>query len=346
MATFRSYKQEASVEGIYENGLTGENGYRVYNTSESSNIAKEMQSRGIYDKIESRWDQSFSRVGIIDPYNATTSTFEFVFFTKPDLHLMDNGSPNPDLINRSSYFADTIPRYSHIVDQLQFSESMSRAGGPLCPLLSNAINGSIDLPSVSAKTIETPQNAMGTKLEYRGSSYESDESFDFSIDFKDTKYLEVYQWFKMYDEYEKMKWRGQVSPTKEDYIINKILHDQIAIYKFITAEDGMSLIYWARLMGCFPTSVPRDAFGSKIEGEITYSTSWHCQFASDMDPSILTDFNNITKPYIGVYSPINLYDSTYHRFNPSWARSPFIQSRTNTSSMLDKLNKYYLMWSA
>lgn len=346
MATFRSYKQESTVEGIYKNGLTGEAGYRSYNTSDSTLIAKEMQARGIYDRVESRWDQSFSRVGIIDPYNTATTTFEYVFFTKPDLHLMDNGSPNSELTNRSSYFADTINRYPHIVDQLQFSESMSRSGGTLCPLLSNAINGNLELPSVSAKTIETPQNAMGTKLEYRGSSYESDEAFDFSIEFKDTKYLEVYQWFKMYDEYEKMKWRGQVSPTKEDYIINKILHDQIAIYKFITAEDGMSLIYWARLMGCFPTSVPRDAFGSKIEGEITYSTSWHCQFASDMDPSILTDFNNITKPYIGVYSPINLYDSTYHRFNPSWARSPFIQSRTNTSSMLDKLNKYYLMWSA
>ena len=219
MATFRSYKQESTVEGIYKNGLTGEAGYRSYNTSDSTLIAKEMQARGIYDRVESRWDQSFSRVGIIDPYNTATTTFEYVFFTKPDLHLMDNGSPNSELTNRSSYFADTINRYPHIVDQLQFSESMSRSGGTLCPLLSNAINGNLELPSVSAKTIETPQNAMGTKLEYRGSSYESDEAFDFSIEFKDTKYLEVYQWFKMYDEYEKMKWRGQVSPTKEDYII-------------------------------------------------------------------------------------------------------------------------------
>lgn len=346
MATFRSYKQESTVEGIYNGSLTGETYNRVFSSSSNSQIAKEMQARGIYDRVESRWDTAFSRVGIVDPYNATTSTFEYIFFTKPDLHLMEGGSANPELTNRSSYFADTIDRYPHIVDQLQFSYSMGRNGGALSPLLSNAVSGVLELPSVSAKTIDTPQNSMGTKIEYRGSSYESDEGFDFSIDFKDTKYLEVYQWFKMYDEYEKMKWRGQVSPTLASYIPNKILHDQMAIYKIITAEDGMSIIFWARIMGCFPTSVPRDAFSSKVEGELTYSTSWHGQFVSDMDPAILTDLNNIVTPYRGSnYSYIPLYDSNYHRFNPSWARCPVIRRRTSNTTTQDKLNRYYLMWA-
>lgn len=348
MATFRSYKQEQSVEGIMDASLTG-NPTRTlssYNSSTSSIMAQDLQARGIYDKVESGWDKAFSRIGIVDPYNTSANTYEYVFFTKPDLHLMENGSPNTELTNHSAYFADIIDRYPHIVDQLQYSYSMGRNGGPLAPLLSNAFNGNLELPSVSAKTIETPQNAMGTKMEYRGSSYESDEAFDFSIEFKDTKYLEIYHWLKMYDEYEKLKWRGQVTPTLQSYVINKNLHDQMAIYKIIVGDDGMSILYWARIMGCFPTSVPRDTFGSKVEGEITYSTSWHGQFVSDMDPSILTDLNNILAPYRGVPSYLPLYDSTNHRFNPTWARCPIIQIRRNTSTLQDKLNKYYLMWSA
>ena len=345
MATFKSYAQESSVEGIYNRNLTGSNVSRTYSSSSNSPMAEEMQARGIYDRIGNRWDQSFSRVGIIDPYNAVQNTFEFLFFTKPDLHLMDNGSPNSQLTNRSSYFADTINRYPHIVEQLQYSLSMNTCGGPLCPLLSNAVTGNLDLPGVDSKTIETPQNMMGTKMEYRGSSYESDEAFDFTLEFKDTRYLEVYHWFKMYDEYEKLKWRGQVSPTLKSYIINKNLHDQMAIYKIITAEDGMSIIYWARIMGCFPKSVPRDTFGSKIEGELSYSTSWHGQFVSDMDPAILTDLNNILYGYRS-FNYIPLYDSVNHRFNPEWAKCPVIVSRPNGSILQEKLNKYYLMWSS
>lgn len=344
MATFKSYKQDSSLNQLYSSTLDGSN--TTFSSDATSPATEELQARAIYDRTTMGWDKGFSRVPIIDPYNTTTNTFEYVFFVKPDLHLMENGSPNPELVNRSSFFADAIDRYPHIVDQLQFSHSMSRNGGTLCPLLTNAINGTLDLPDISADTIDTPQNSYGTKISYRGSSYKSDEEFDFSIEFKDTKYLEVYMWFKMFDEYEKMKWRGQVSPTLQSYITNKILHDQMAIYKFIVAEDGMSLIYWARIMGCFPKSVPRDTFG-KLEGELNYSTSWHGQFVKDMDPAILTDFNNITAPYRGnTIGNLPLYDSANHRFNPTWARCPVIVTRKSSSTLEDKLNKYYLMWTS
>lgn len=343
MATFKSYKQDASVNGIESSSLVGNTSINL--ESSSSKFTEELQARGIYDRTTMGLNKAFSRVPIIDPYNATTNTYEYVFFTKPDLHLLNNGSPNPELVNRSAFFADAIDRYPHIVSQLQFTSSMNSDGGVLTPLLSNTINGNLELPSINSENFETAQNVYGSKMEYRGSSYKSDEGFDFSIDFKDTKFLEVYMWFKMYDEYEKMKMRGQVTPTLHSYIINKILHDQISIYKFIVGDDGMSLIYWARIMGAFPTSVPRDAFSGKIEGELTYSVSWHGQIVKDMDPGILTDFNNITAPYRGVPTLIPLYDSVNHRFNPNWAKVPYIGIRKAQTNE-DKLNKYYLLWSA
>ena len=347
---YNSIKEDQTVKEIYSSMLTGMNIGAISSAISdlifnSDDVVEDLEARGIYDKRSLRWDSKFSRIGIADPYNATTNTYEYVFFTKPDLHLMNGSVANDELTNHSSFFSDAISRYPHIVDQLQFSYSMNRNGGTLSPLLTNAMNGNLDLPSISADTIETPQNVFGVKMDYRGSSYKSDEDFDFTIEFKDTKYLEVYMWLKMYDEYERLKWRGHVTPPSDSYVVNKILHDQIAIYKFIVGDDGMSLLYWARILGAFPVSVPRDTFGNKVEGELTYSTNWHGQFVSDMDPAILVDFNNITAPYRGSMTYLPLYDSKNHRFNPTWAKSPVIATRKNVSTTDDKLNKYYLLWT-
>lgn len=319
-----------------------------------SDLVAELQSRGVYDRINygSGWDTGFSRIGIIDPYNSSLNNHEYVFFVKPDLHLFSGEYGNPELTQNSPFFLDCLGdgsrssgRYIHVAEQLAFSHRMHENGGPLSPLLSNAFIGNLELPDISADTIDTPQNVYGTKMEYRGSSYKSDEGFDFSCDFTDTKYLEVYMWFKMYDEYEKMKGRGQVTPTKDDYIVYKNLHDQMAIYKFIVGDDGMSLIYWARIMGAFPKSVPRDTFSKLDDGPIQYSTSWHGQFVRDMDPAILADFNNIMASYRGNnFRILPLYDTTHHRFDPTWAKCPVIATRKSDLTKMDKLNKYYFLW--
>ena len=316
------------------------------NSTNDDSFNDEIQSRGIYDRTKSGWDSGFSRIPILDPYSVPQRTTEYVFFVKPDLHLLDNGVINPELERRSSFFADAIDRYPHIVKQLQYSSSMNTCGGSLSPLLSNAFTGNLELPSISADQITTPQNIYGTSIEYRGSSFKSDEGFDFTLEFKDTKYLEVYMYFKMYDEYEKLKSLGQVSPTSLMYIYRKNLHDQTAIYKFIVGEDGMSIIHWSRIMGTFPISVPRDTFSDLDGGEIKYSVTWHGQFVRDMDPLILRDFNNINLPYIGNNSKtLPLYNINKHQFDGTLAKCPYIASRTGTTN-LDKLNKYYLLWVA
>lgn len=320
-------------------------------------VVEDLRARAVYNRIDGHWDKRFTRVPIIDPYTTLQGTREYLFFTKPDLHLYGNNNggysitdftnKNTELTSRSSFFADALERYPRVVDQLQYSKSSGDSGGPLSPLLSNAVASNLDLPSISADTIDTPQNVYGTKIEYRGTSYKSDEGFDFSLTFKDTKYLEVYMWFKMYDEYERMKWKGQVTPTRDEYRRFKILHDQMAIYKFIVADDGMSLVYYARIMGCFPTSVPRETFNRLEPGEIQYDVNWHGFDVQELDPVILADFNNITRSYreSSGNGALRLYDVNNHAFNPEWALCPFIYQRENINNELDQMNKYYLLWS-
>jgi len=314
---------------------------------------------------DTTWYTEFKRFGILDPYTANTHTSEYIFITKPDLHLFDinstgNYCPNPELTQKSSFFAEALERYKEVAYTLQKSVTagVNNASQPFNALLSNSINGHLELPSISANTVEGPANVYGTKISYRDSSYESDQDFEFSLDFKDTKYLEVYMWFKMYDMYERMKQRGQVTP-REEYIFNKILHDQVSIYKFIVGEDGMTIRYYARITGCVPLSVPRETFGDLNDGEITFSTQWKGHFVRDMDPRILTDFNRLTyNSCLGcvTYSitnretaqPNNIFfrsPSIFVKKSDVYSNSN-IGSSDNVADHRSRMNKYLLLWMA
>lgn len=309
----------------------------------SSVIDSVARSHNLANRISSNWYERFSRNGIVDPFTAHTSSKEYIFITKPDLNLYSgNGTPNPELSNRSSFFKDALDRYKDVAKQLQFSyHGPSR--GPFMPILSNAFTGHLDIPTLSADTFDTANNAHGVHMFYRGTSIDSDTYPEVNIEFKDNKYLEVYMLLKMYDEYERMKWQGLVTPPSSLYVYRKILHDQVSMYKIVVGDDGMTIKYWARWTGGTITSIPRDYFGDFADGEITLNTTWKFHFFSDMDPVILTDFNRITAGSRSGKSICPLYNLDGHCANPVWPTTPsiFVNKGTNKE---DKYNKYFLMW--
>lgn len=309
----------------------------------SSIIESVARSHNLVDRINADWYNKFSRTGILDPFTANTTTKEYIFITKPDLHLFDTtGNPNSELTRRSSFFADALVRYPEVAKQLQFSY-YGPSKGPFMPLLSNAYSGHVEMPTINANTYETANNVYGTHINYRGSSYESDLQSEVSLDFKDNKYLEVYMLFKMYDEYERMKWMGLVSPPSDLYIYRKILHDQMTLYKIVVGDDGMTIRYWARYVGGTVLNVPRDYFSEPPEGDISFSTNWSFNFVSDMDPLILTDFNRITSRHRQGKSMVPLYDIDNHISSPVWPLSPAIYVNQGTNKF-DRYNKYFLVW--
>lgn len=309
----------------------------------SSIIDSVARSNNLVNRISSNWYERFSRNGIVDPFTTHTTSKEYIFITKPDLNLFQgNGTPNPDLVNRNTFFKDALDRYKDVAKQLQFSY-YGPSHGPFMPILSNAFNGHLDVPGISADTFDTANNVHGIHMSYRGTSIDSDTYPEVNIEFKDNKYLEVYMLLRMYDEYERMKWLGLVEPTSFLYTYRKILHDQVSMYKIVVGDDGMSIRYWARWVGGTLTSIPRDYFGDFSDGEITLNTTWKFHFFSDMDPLILTDFNRITASSRSGKSLCPLYDTSGHCANPVWPTVPSIFANSGTTKE-DKYNKYFLMW--
>ena len=319
-------------------------------STDSSDMKALMRANGIYDRYQMNWHKKFSRIGVIDPYNTLTGTKEYIFITKPDLCLLNSKGDINRAISKNAFFIDAIKRYGKVAAQLQSSYSKD---GPFIAMLSNSVTSSLDIPGINADLIETAGNIIGTRISYRGTSIKSDQDHDFTLEFEDTKYLDVYMLFKMYDEYEKLKWRGLIDFTTAEggarwvnYLINKVLHDQVSIYKFVVADDGQRIVYWARITGCTPTSIPRDSFSNmedSVQQKIT--VGWKGHFVRDMDPVIIHQFNKLVSAYMGS-EDLELFDSKNHTINGDWASMPYIEVRAvnDSSRMEENRREYFLKW--
>jgi len=336
----------------------------------SKGINALMRGNNFYKKSEIRLFDRFNRFGYFDPYNTLTGCREYLFFVKPDLHIFKDknlSKLNPELGGGSvesdqeyrfvkdkagkeklepvketyaamTIFTDAKKRYPSVLKQLQASATKS----PFMKILSNTVSSSLDLPGISADTIETARNIYGSVITYRGNSIKSDTDFDFSLEFKDTKNLDVYMLFKLYDEYERKKFNGDITPPDDSYITNKILHDQMAIYKFIVADDGETILYWAKLTGVYPTSVPRDSFSTLEPGDIKFSVSFKCAFVEDMNPDILADFNRVVGAKKSNTLPV--YNKTYDVVEGEWPVMPYIGYDTEKISGMYKKMPWKLKW--
>ena len=271
-----------------------------------SDLERIVKANSIYERTDFDLYKRFQVFPVLDPYRRLNYAKEYVFFTNKEVLL-----------------------------QLQYSADP--ASLPFMNLLCNSRRSNLELPSVSTLSdIETPANIHGTKMTYRNTSYSADDGYEFSLEFEDSKYLEVYMLFKLYDEYENLKQYGAIEP-KLNYVINKILHDQFSIYKFIVDEDFQTIVYWAKLTGVYPKSVPRDTFSDLPEtGGISYSIQFKAQFVEDMKPEILADFNAITEPRLTGHRRFKMYDNSINAVNPDWTYLPRIEyvERSDTNQRI------------
>ena len=302
---------------------------------------KQLNMNGLYKRNEIDVYNKIYRFGRFDPYNALQDTREYLFFTKPDLHIMEQktGKLNSEIKN-IPFFTELKAKYPDIIYQLQ--SSADPYNNPFCLLLTNMVNSNLDMPSLQSTSIDTATNVFGTSYEYRGSSEASDDNFDFSLEFRDTSHLDVYHFFRAYEEYETLKNHGLVSPMKW-YITNRVLHDQIGIYKFLVDADCQTIIYYAYFCGVMFKSLPRDAFSNPNFSEgLTFSIDMKAAFVEDMNPLILRDFNYISKSYrnsnTSKESP--LYDFTLGGLNGTPAVCPYISECTDISNR----KRYALKW--
>ena len=229
-----------------------------------------------------------------------------------------------DELSSYLFWTDLEQKFPEVLACLQSSKN-AVYGDPFNHLLENMVQSNIDVPNISSELIETPSNMYGVNFGYRGSSEASDDGFDFSLEFKDTKYLPVYYFFKAYEEYEKLKHHGIIGPWI-GHITNKVLHDQYCIYKFLTLDDMETIVYYAKYYGVKSKNLPRDAFSNvNFDNGLSYSIDFNAAFVEDMNPEILIDFNYLSYNFWKTRKhDINIFDTVGDRVNMTPAQSAIV----------------------
>lgn len=307
---FSTDKIGGSIDNIKNHQLTGETENYFSSIEHSAGIFK----RDEIDIVNKRY-----RFGINTTSDSIHTVKEYLFFTKPDLYIY------PDPVSASVYYNGPLKLNEGLQSQVYWMElldknpevfyclqdSLSTKGDHFNHLLENMVQSNLSIPSLSSEMVETPTNLYGVGYQYHGSGEASDDSFDFSLEFRDVKGLPVYNFFKAYEDYQTLKHHG-VLETKVDYILNKILYDQYSIFKFLVDEDGETIIYYAQLYGVKSKSLPRDVFENiQYDNGLSYSIEFNAAFFEDMKPNILSNFNRLSLPYfstlpykVGVYNNI------------------------------------------
>ena len=135
-----------------------------------------------------------------------------------------------------------------------------------------------------------------------------------------------------------------VDPINRNYTINKVLHDQISIFKFVVADDGETIIHYSKLYGCRPQGVPRDTFSDlNPSNGLRYSISWKAAFVEDMDPLILYDFNELTKKMISGKKDAPIFDVDLDGTS-TWASVPYIVRQDYDTGKNPNSYVYKLKW--
>lgn len=347
----------------------------------ANNVPLNGKSIQYYDRL--------ARFSVLDPYNKFTYGREYLFFTKPDCHIVEPNTMtlNPVLAG-DPFFIDLLNRFPAVINQLQSSAGSTSyteyaAKSPFMNLLCNSKTSTLELPGMSAGTMDGPTNMWGGTNTYRKDAWVSDENIEFSIEFEDTKNLDIYNLLKAYEMYHRYKMAGYIYPpnlagakTNSDgvyydtYTAKKELHDVFGIYKIIVDDDYTTILYAAYVYGAYFVNVPRDAFNSVngvVEG-MKYTIDFKAFGVSD-DPTILAQFNTlvankykndpasgelnivdfIAQNGIAANSVPEKFTEYNPRLNTTWAKYPLItrQGYSTDSGMPDTMKyEYQLHWYA
>ena len=292
-------------------------------------FASILHSNGLFRRDEIDLFNNRYRFGIMDPYRQLSSAREYLFFTKPDLNIYPRGAggqPSGQLAKYLQTQPEWLELEANHKEVLKCLQASLDNSNPFNHLLGNTVSSNLEVPGLSSDVIETANSMYGVNVQYHGSSEASNDNFDFSLEFKDTKLLDVYSYFKGYELYHELAHHGVLEPWIK-YVWFHILYDQFSIYKFMVDEDGETVVYYGKAYGVYSKSLPRDIFtNTDFSDGISYSVDFHAFQYRDMNPQILGEFNNLGRRYYESRKyRIDIYNEVFDRVDNRPAQAAAIE---------------------
>ena len=282
--------------------------------SAKSDIYNEIQDGYITD-LQAKMHHSFNRNKVMYPDKELNKTFAYVFFTRPDLNILDYGVTAPGKFSINSNSA-ADPKYSYIFNNNSNTlRSLVKNGNPnhkFLVFLSNEAR-SFEVEDTVLKTYEHGETYNGSKIIYGRTDHDSNSSGEMDIRYVDNVNLDIFKMHLLWVDYISKVSRGVFVP-KEEYITNRILDYACSCYYFLCGPDGNTILYWQKLTGVFPMNTGENAF-SWDSGTLLSSPEINIKYAYSMRTSMdvvhLDEFNSLSNKgglnnFKNIYSPENV----------------------------------------
>ena len=273
-------------------------------------------------------------------YNVPEPYMHFIFMTRPDLNIFDGaGNPLPNWASLDSYAYHLLYGENRQITKALTSHSPTI----FVPFITSRVKGGYQIDNRSLKTIEKGNTYLGNNVQYGAHNNDHKKMRSISLEIANDRYLTAWKFHAAWRDYiDIVTFRSGFSPKAEYIYPQPVLDYAASIYYFVTKRDARTLVYWEKLYGVYPTSVPDDMFNSSGNGiifEPTVNITYAVSIKSDPNSlGVLEDFNTLTTGKAKV--AINLLENTPRggkTVRSVLAEYPFLTKHASQ-------NQYYLNW--
>jgi hypothetical protein len=248
----------------------------------------------------------FNRFKVVYPDYQLSKSFAYVFFTRPDLNILDEGDNRilaSQLKNEPLYYY--LSKNSPDI-LLSLTKYLS-ANHDLFPKLCDTAQ-SFEISDEYIKTMEHGETFSGYKVQYGKNNIESKTAGTFSVSYIDDNEFNVYKIHKAWIDYISKIYRGELK-AKNEYRYAKILDYACAVYYILCGPDAETVLFWTKYFGVFPTNAPSSIFSWSKNNLLKvpeYSINYAYAFKEEFSPLTLAEFNMNSRGsyvYKKIYEP-------------------------------------------
>lgn len=313
------------VEGVYIKNIKDTTNSDMIKIRKNFSIGNPDRRSGTDSVINQMFTQ-FNRWNFAFPDYHLARTHTKIFFTRPDLNIMTSSTDMHTQAKKDPFYKYIYENQPNVIKYLTKYASPKHQFNPM---ISNNPK-SFEISDEYIKTVEAGETYTGYKVFYGRNDIESKAAGEISINYIDDRNLDIYKMHKVWVDYISKVYRGEFSP-KIKYKHNKTLDYAVAVYYFLLAQDGETILFWSKFTGVFPTNTSSSTFSwdkDTMTKMPEISIKYVYSFKRDLDPAHLAEFNTLSSEY-NASNALRSYEPSLLGMGPTWSGAPFVVTGKN-----------------
>lgn len=332
--TIKNSNTEWNVPGIDPNAPTIDQADDLW-IHLSDAMSYELQDEDIEKHMQDdRPVKMINRFRLLTREDGPIAGKSFIFVTRPDLNLykeitkdanpyndtIDTWNMNPDLkrLPTFKYIARLKNACRSIMPSLEYWGT-NELDTPWLSILTNQAM-SYNVKDREIDTVELGETFHGSKIIYAEPTFKHKIAGNIEIQFRERRDLALYYTLKLWIEYIHMVSIGRCSPRRV-HRYNHELDYAVSLYYIRTDESMEKIIYWEKLTGLIPLTVPDGFFDWDQGGQpnSTYTINFAYSFRTVQDEMHLTEINSLYNKWGSIRKGCGVaYDDYNYSYNPDY----------------------------